>query len=373
MQLVLKSAIRNRLGCHATLCIAWAIAGTVPPSSAQPVGQSPPNKLPAQLEEILGWLPEDTESLMVASGPYRPIVPPRPPRRTIGETKIVDGKAVVTYRDADTGKIWIPPAPDHQGDFLRMSIEMSGFNFLNIVDEPHLQEIARQPLRHAVLAGRRFKSVTGIPGGTPFDGCAILWFERPIPKELIAIRTDEKTRTERIADQVIASIATREEWGDGKSLTLYFANPKSHVLLVATDREFLRTMLSRIKQPTATRALPADRAEWQNLDVTASMWGIRREINSKRGDDSAALAPASDGLTYFLTSQPKSEIALRLRSTERTPDAVLNRFFESIGPESDGKSLVAAMVSEDTAEARLPMNSESLLVIHVIMGHVVNP
>ncbi len=364
--------LRTRLKCLPIYCAIAAIVLTSTSSVAQEAKQSAQNKLPAELEEVLRWLPEDTESLMVASGRYMP-APLPPPGLIVESGEYVDGKFEPIYRDANTGKVITPPRLDSEGDFWRMAIEMSGFSFLDDVDEPHLQKIARLPLRHAALASRRFKPVTGIPGGTPFEGCAVLWFERPIPMDLVAMRSDETTRTERIADQVVASIATREEWGENQKLTLYFAHPKPQVLLMATDKEFLRTMLTRITQRTATRAMPPDRAEWQNLDASARVWGIRRELNGKRESNSVALAPASDGLTYMLTSAPTREIVLRLRSTERAPDVVLNIFFESTGAESDGKPLQATMISKDTAEARLPMESDSLLIVYVFMGHVVYP
>jgi hypothetical protein len=347
----------------AITCSAFAQA------TPQPIDPRQSGRLSPDLEEILGWLPEDTESLMVARGRYQPL--PIPPAGQTGrialETQMVDGQPVQVFRNMTTGQLVPDPAPFNDERFMRRAIEVSGLGHFEALGSAFMTHIAEQPLRLTVSASRRFGPVTGIPGGSPYEGCRILVFDRAIPEGRVTIAERAQATNFEVGLRTVLTLKTREDWGDNKKLTLYFCHAEPHVLIAATNEQFLMTALDRMDRPGKSRAFPPELDEWKHLRTDVPLWGIRHGVDKT----SPAAKPLTRELTYFRDSQPGREMVVRFRSGKYLPDATLASLVNELGG-ANGKDVKARRLPDNAVELRLPTdNYDVLLAVYVLMGHVV--
>ena len=131
---------------------------------------------------------------------------------------------------------------------------------------------------------------TGIPGPMPDADAAYIYFlAQPIEATIFGppVATVED-------HEVWRSITTRNAGlpqlpGIRQSTTqegeTWFALIRSDVLVLATKREFLNTVLGRLARPGPGRALPDALPEWAIVDRNASFWGIRHYSNPASSGD----------------------------------------------------------------------------------------
>jgi hypothetical protein len=195
------------------------------------------SKLPARVEEVLWWLPEDTQTVVVAHGPF-------------DKERFLD-----------------------QREFLAQ---------LLLDSEAEEGPLAGRSIALTVKGGRRFRSATTL-GAWLYEGADIVIYDKPLGDAGAAYKKslmgpegfhleDVDIKVEKIRGHDV--IITREKaWDD--VWTTYVTQPSPNVLIQATDRSYLTEMLARIEHKSKTRALPAHLPEWKVLDVTKAIWAIR--------------------------------------------------------------------------------------------------
>lgn len=190
---------------------------------------------------VLDWLPTDTQTLIVARQPF-----------------------VIPKHDPDAVA---EPSPV---DFLRRLV-------LGRLDEfPMLyQAIAGRTIRFALAGVSEFRRFSGL-GLVPYDGCAVMVFSEPLGASLhSAILGQPK---EDWSGATIFLFSTAREGSLRSSLeqsNLFVAQLGSNVLIVATDRSLLHSLLERQAGSQAGRALPSVLLEWKDVRVTAAVWAMR--------------------------------------------------------------------------------------------------
>ena len=74
-------------------------------------------------------------------------------------------------------------------------------------------------------------------------------------------------------------------------MTFFVAHPRPDVLLSATNRDYLSTVLSRMTTKAAERALPEDLPEWKHLNRSAREWAMRHFSRAAGSDPTSPFTP----------------------------------------------------------------------------------
>ena len=222
------------------------------------------NKIDEEIDTVLGWLPADTETLLVAREPF-----------------------TLDFNPAG-GKL----AP---ASALRLA---QGYSLLPLMARPLAELSARvegQTLRYAVLAARRFQNHEAAPGQPQtlgliaWQGCGVYGLPLPAGAPLLS-RPPEET----LFGFEVWSAKNAAPGSSPAPETLLVTRPKPDVVVVCNDRGFLSDLLSRIGLPQAVRTFPPSSPLMKAVDRTAPFWAVRRFLPERAGADPTH--PASGGM-----------------------------------------------------------------------------
>jgi hypothetical protein len=233
-------AIVLRMACLATVAFS-----DEPPAKA----------LPQDVEQIMAWLPTDTESLIVA--------------RSFEMGQHLEG-----LLDAEV--VDLKP--------MFFSVALMDLEVLN--DQLKLP-LPQKRVKLAVTGGRNAEGVSAF-GEVRKESCSIVVLEKPLGdgagKWKAALRAKaEKKRT--IVDEevfVFRSFTAMEpifkpkEW-QGTYVVLLAPD----TILCATSDRYLEELLQRRKSPDKGRALPAELPEWKLIDTSSPAWMLWRPAADK--------------------------------------------------------------------------------------------
>jgi hypothetical protein len=202
----------------------------------EPIG--PPAAL--TVNRILEWLPANTETLIVARGPY--------------QVEAVDPDQV---KDAPLAKL----------------LKMWPMSLLTIREGVFQKLLVGQSVSLAVEGSRRFRGPKEL-GMMPYEGCQIISFRQNLgpagDRFMDALRkTSKAQQIEGIEVIAFDEKMEKDIWH------ILFARPSPEVLLCATDVSYLAEVFRRMRQREEPRALPPDLREWRQVDTHARFWAIR--------------------------------------------------------------------------------------------------
>ena len=212
-------------------------------------------KIDAFVEDALLWMPEDTELVSCARGPF-----PVPGKMGFGEESFATGLE---------------------------RISLLPF-YLNEELPKLLETIREAKVLVAVEGARRFRAPIDI-GICPYEGCHALLFDGKLDGFLKAAKemASGEKKVEGSDVFVFDVMAMQTPW------KLFMAAPQPDVLLVATDQKVIETVLSRIAKRPAKRALPKELAEWKHIDKSKRFWSLRHF--SKKGAEEDPTSPLVEG------------------------------------------------------------------------------
>ena len=203
------------------------------------------------IDQILEWLPPDTETLVVAQQPFKVMS---------GDQQAAEGVAVMAR-----GYVL----------FLLDAIEK----------ESLIKVLAGRTIRVAAVGARKFGNHDPDAAGRAplglikYEGCAVYSFAEEVPEAIFQRPADE-------------SIMGRAVWiskgsqNDFKDTDTYLAAlPKPDLMLVCNNRDFFTQMISRMAVAQPPRALPTDLKAWQFVDRSAPVWAIRHFRRDRAADD----------------------------------------------------------------------------------------
>ncbi|HEV8145350.1 MAG TPA: hypothetical protein VGP79_03170, partial [Bryobacteraceae bacterium] len=228
-------------------------------SFGQAAKQPPrPNSRPPSLNEVLSWLPVDTETVLAANGPF-----PFPDFDSLSGDEPED-----------------QPLPLAELNLRMRGLPLGGF----ASDNDRLRKALKGSRVLLALEGsRRFRSPTG-SGSTLFQGCAIAVLEgAPIDRDSLV--RDVAGSSERIETVEGVKVAVFQEQKESDTWTFLVAFPRSSIVLVATDRSYLREVLARMRAPGTARALPESLPEWKHVNTRAPFWGLRHFQRNDAAED----------------------------------------------------------------------------------------
>lgn len=262
----------------ATVLVAFT--AVVPDSRCCAQEQNKPNAAAADhLDEMLGWLPADTETLIVARGPFHVEVLPS----DFGQDGRID-------------RIWPRAACG-----LLASIDDGRF----------VEPLKNHAVALAVQGSRHFRAPTDL-GIMRFAGCQIIRFEDDLKEDGQRLMRELQ---ESAASQHTISGTDVAEFAEKFNLDvwqIFVARPKPELLVVATDEKYLQEVLSRMTgADRKTRAFAAGIPEWKHVDKRGTFWAMRHFDRNDAGRIQNSLAqiandpggdPEATGLTFQLSA-----------------------------------------------------------------------
>lgn len=250
--------------------------------------QERPAAMPQLTREVLTWMPVDSESIAVAGAfslrsqkevsRFEPLYPAK--------------TATWTLRSIATG-------PLHG---------LEGGEYLEILEGTRV--------RVAIAAGRRFKLVNSF-GARSYQGChAILTSGLAEKGDLFveALREDAESVTivegheTFVFDTIFPNQvwAAREEW-EG----VFITRPDPHVILCATQQDFLAEVLRRRAQTRVKHSLLNRSELWPHVDHSAKSWLVRQVAGE-----------CAEHCTINLRPGGRNELQVTYRPTPESPDRV---------------------------------------------------
>jgi len=245
------------ISCVLIPLVSWATA------------QTPGAELrPPDVQEVLSWLPSDTETVIVANRP--PVLSglldfQRPPELFTKE---------VAFALMPLTPLWLKNG------------SLNGY-------------LKDQTATLVLQGSREFRLPTGF-GPMHFQGCTIIVLANDFSELwnlFLRGSSADALKVEEIEGQKI--LVFREQLPDGPVWTTFVGLPKPNILIVGTDFEYVREMLSRMRGNAGPRALPESLSEWKYLDATAQFWGLRHYDRAQaKGDPSSPIGDREIGEAY---------------------------------------------------------------------------
>lgn len=274
---------------------------------------------PIDIQRVLSWLPADTESILVANGPF-----------WMSNFQI----------GGNENESHVVASEELEKHFEGLTLAL--FDSQNQLLEKHL---ARKKILFAVEGARHFRPPESL-GETLYEGCAIAFFADDLgnlPDAFMNAAAAILLRTELIEGQKVGIFQEKYEqdiW------TTFVTFPQKRVALVATNRDFLREVLARMRGTKGDRALPESLPEWKYVNKRAQFWGLRHFDRSQEKEDptspfggrKSANIPDEKaiGLTYQCDSNKERKVMLTYLSGDKDGIKRIeqNRFPSFSEPES---------------------------------------
>jgi hypothetical protein len=202
------------------------------------------NTAPYPIEEVLWWLPEDTETVSVVRGPFK------------------------VSASAEPSESMSP------ADFVELALSQEPLGGLGVIkDGVFLKQFVGHTVSLCVEGGRRFRAPTSL-GGMRFEGCDIIILQQDFAERtaLLNRMASQAKVFHNLEGQRVAEFEERLEQDIWK---VFVAMPAPNILLLATNRDFLSQVLSRMYQRASIRALPETLPEWKHVNTGAKFWALR--------------------------------------------------------------------------------------------------
>ena len=217
--------------------------------------------LTAEMWKIIGWLPSDTEILMVARGPFTS--PDFYGQRDLLNDDDVELRDQVSAKEIAT------------------AFELESVLAMAYLPEALIKRLRSQNVALAVRGLRHpHDSPTG-EGLLQSEGCLILVFENnELDPDLLSAPTesDSEITQQVIAGHSVLVIQDNEE-------RVYIVHPRGNTLIIATDHNYLEQLLIRIGERSSRRALPSSLPEWTHVDTNARFWALRHYDHIRADED----------------------------------------------------------------------------------------
>lgn len=222
---------------------------------SKPVGAVRESKSSADsIREVLWWLPEDTETVSVARGPFKVV------------------------------KLGEPSEDMSPTDYIGLVLSQSPLGYLAMInDGAFLKHFIGRTVSFSIEGSRRFRAPKSL-GGMRFEGCSIIMLEQDLP-ERTALLNQMASQAKAFHNIEGHRVAEFERKLEEDTWTFLFAMPAPNVLLCATNQQFLAQVLNRMTHHGARRALPEALPEWKHINTEAQFWAVRHYDAGEAKDD----------------------------------------------------------------------------------------
>lgn len=213
-----------------------------------------PSHIAAQqsnLNQVLSWLPVDTETVLGANGPFA-----------------WDPKALSND----------PPSQERlAATELEMQSRMFPLTLLNFKNGGFGEVIKGKTVSLAIEGSRRFGAPRAL-GLMRYEGCLVIVFIPTVSLDGAAFMRAATNSAVRFEEHNGTTVAVFEEKSEDDTWTTFVGFPRSNVAVVATNLDYLVALLDRMRGTPGTRALPQDLSEWKHVNTNAPVWGVRHYL-----------------------------------------------------------------------------------------------
>lgn len=196
----------------------------------------------------LSWLPKDTETVQV----YQDFVLPTFDDGPFEETIAADNASI-------NRSFWSAP-----------------IDRLLLFEDDHelFNSLSGQRVTLAVEGSWNFRPPNG-ESFTLYDGCHILLFKSELPDKFLGCLS--KMSAKEIFEYNNLKVRFFDTKTAGTSFPLYICLPANNVLLIATSKRILFTVIDRLNNPQSSLAhtIPDTWIEWKFVNTTQKYWAIR--------------------------------------------------------------------------------------------------
>ena len=261
------------------------------------------------LSQVLGWLPTDTETVLGANGPFS-WAPEAPSNDARPQERMTDAELEIQSRAFPLG-------------------------LLNFKNGGLGEFVNDKSISFAMEGSRRFRPPHAL-GLMRYEGCLIMVFGPAVSLDGAAFMKAATKSAIRFEESDGARIAVFEEQAENDTWTTFVGFPRANVVMVATNLDYLRTLLRRMLGATGTLALPQDLAEWKHVDTNAPVWGLRHyqkqdahldPSSPLQGQNAANIPDASAvGVTFSFSRAVERKATIDYLSGNRDARHILSRF-----------------------------------------------
>ncbi|HEY3744174.1 MAG TPA: hypothetical protein VGL53_30220 [Bryobacteraceae bacterium] len=273
-----------------------------------------------QLNQVLTWLPDDTETVLGANGPF----PWEDPRALLSAA----------------------PPNERVAAELDMQFRMLPFMLLIFKNGGLSEFVKGKTVSLAIEGSRRFRPPQSL-GDMRYEGCLIVIFGPEVSLDGAAFMQVAANSAVRFEEAAGTKVAVFEEKSQQDTWTTFVGFPRTNMAVVATNLGYLTTLLDRMKSPQPTRALPQDLPEWKHVDTAAPVWGIRHY--RKQG---AELDPTSPLQGKNAANVPDKDAVGVTFSFGRAADPTAIVDYLSANP--DARRILSAYLVEEGAATAVP-------------------
>ncbi len=351
------------LGFLVSACSSGGAPGSALPSERSPAGLAP------AVAEALTWLPESSETLLVANGPFRLTSP---------YERGADRAPDAFYRQESICF----------ADLLRVKAFQLAADVRRAAGGTALDGLIGLDFDFALEASERFRAPRNL-GMMRYDGVLVAMASpssRTALHELFAVianeadeRVERSGTTVAIRRPVVHGDAPDHPFVDPPRAR-FAAVPRPGLLLVANDEGTLETVLARLAAPPAGVAFPSDLPEWGRLDPRAACFALRHYRRDGFEDDPSsplrgpAAANVPDGAAIGLIVEVRADSSLpaiaRYLSTAPDPMQIARRAWTPSEGPKPRFALIAPGVVEVEQDVEKPLPASRFL-FHALglLGH----
>jgi hypothetical protein len=312
--------------------------------------------VPAQpdLKTVLSWLAPDTETVIGSNGP-------------------------LVWPDLEAPSSGASGLEVMSAEQLKQQLEMLAAGLFSLKNGGLQSFLDSGKVALAVTGSRHFRPPKKL-GGMLFQGCAIAVFNDSSAIQSDAFVQKSATSSKRVENVEGVNIAVFEETQEEDVWTTFVGFPRQNVVVVATDLDYLRTVLTRIRGAAGQRALPETLAEWKYADTSAAIWGVRHYQRSDstldptspfHGQDAANTPDAQAlGVTFRLDAADRI-VTVNYLSGGASARKTVERFLGLGGPASPSLPKIEARFSRRDAavlECAVALAIPKALAIVPIIG-----
>jgi hypothetical protein len=194
------------------------------------------------IQDILTWLPADTETLIVTNGPF-----------WMSDFIFYEmfNREISTEELEKEFRLWT----------------LGQFRVLGKTLDRERVVIAAEGSRHFRGPGRL--------GLMPYEGCQIAVFAYDQSLRVNRFMKESVHKALRVETIEGQKTLVFQEKREEDIWTLFVANPRSNIVVVATNRQYLQQVLSRMGGKVGKMALPESLPEWKYVNRQARFWGLR--------------------------------------------------------------------------------------------------
>jgi hypothetical protein len=310
------------------------------------------------LSQVLSWLPADTETIAVARGPFALSTSPgqdETPNRVVSDQNLSQ-----YFEDLPLGL----------------------FNFKGGLLP---QRLKGKRIVLALEGSRHFRAPAGL-GEMPFEGAAIAVFADDLDDNVTSFVRETRKEGGQVEEIQGQEVAVFQEKLENDTWTTFVAFPNKRIAVVATDRDYVREVLTRMQSNKGERALPGDLPEWKYIDIQSRFWGLRHfdknqaktDPSSPFGGDKSANFPDEHaiGLAFAFDPSRGRSATITYLSGDKSITAKADASLLAMGQAREAKGLdiryrelAPGVVQGSYALERMEPIQFFLFVLEGMLGH----